>query len=285
MDKKLKYEFIYPGISKFKPGKCIILMEVSKLKISFALIEKDSSSLLMLKSEFYQDDNDIAAIIDNLLKSMPFGISEIAEFKIAYYTRIFDLVPDEWFIPEEKHNYLILHNQEATFGNTLANHISSMSLNFVSSLPIWIDELYKTVSFPFNVYNGGLLFFQDRLGEKAKLKTEPSVHLHFLPDGLELLILSQKEPAYFNYYEGHNTEELLYQVLNVLNSFELMDSRKIFTSGDPEFENLFNSLLTDYAHKLRTERINIGYSRKFLKQAKQPPPNEFDFLFYLLKCE
>lgn len=284
METLTKYEFIHPDIHKSQAEQCFLLIEVSKLRLTCALYNREYSQVLMLKSEFFQEESAIPAIIQAVLSSLPFDASTLAGCKLAFYTRIFDLVPNEWLIPDERHHYLILHQPDIRYEQTMVNHISSLQLSLISEIPSWMEVVRKDIPNSFDVVHGGVLFIENRLLAPLKTKQEPSVHLHFLPDGIEVLILAQKKLIYYTYFESNSAEELLYLVLNALHTLGYTEPGKVFISGLSTAQNYFDDVLSDYFKRIKFVRYQPEFSAKFLKKIKNIPEGEFELLFQLLLC-
>jgi len=284
METQTKFEFIHPDLSKSQPEQCVVLIEVSKLRLNWTLYNRGTAQVLLLKSEFFQDETDIPAIIRSLLASLPFDSSTLAGCKLAYYTRIFDLVPNEWLIPDERHHYLILHQPDIRYEQTLINHISTLQLSLVSAMPAWLETVKNSIPNSFDVFHGGVLLIENRLNAALKSKQEPTVHLHFLPDGIELLLLNQRKLQYYACFESNSAEESLYLVLNALHMLGQTDMVKITVTGQSVAEAYFHDVLADYMKKVRLQRYQPEFSAKFLKKVKNLPEGEFEMLFQLLLC-
>ncbi len=284
METQTKFEFIHPGIQQNQPEQCLVLIEVGKLRLNWTLFNRETSKILILKSLFFTEANSIPAIIREQFSSIPFDTSTLAGCKIAWYTRIFDLVPDEWLIPDERHHYLILNQPDIRPDQTLNNHLSALQISMISRLPDWLETLHATVPNSFELYHGGVLLIESRIEDLRKPKPGPVVHLHFVPDGLEILVLNQRKPEFYTYVESSSLEELLYLFFNVVHQLGLTGTEKIFYSGLQTPAGYFQDVARQYFKNIRFSQTPSSFSAKLLKQIKNLPAGEFDLLFQLLLC-
>lgn len=284
METQTKFEFIHPGIQQNQPDQCLMLIEVGKLRLNWALFNRETSRILILKSLYFADEQNIPGILKEQFAAIPFDTSVLAGCKLAFYTRIFDLVPNEWLIPDERHHYLILNQPDIRIDQSLNNHLSALQISMISKIPDWMETLQREVPNSFEIVHGGVLLIESRIEELRKPKPGSVVHLHFVPDGLEILVLNQRMPEFFTYVESSSLEELSYHFYNVLHQLELTGTGKILYSGLQTPADYFQDVARQYFKSIRFSRVSSSFSTKLLKQVKNLPAGEFDVLFQLLLC-
>ncbi len=283
---KINTLFKHKQLSKFNPGICSLLLDISNNQGKLAIADTHSETLLFLVVAECTDNESVRDLLFTLKEKLPCEPTDFASCKLMFYTSTFELVPDEWFDPGERDYYLILHQKEISTLPTNINRLDELKINLLAAVPPYVKTAMDIFNGVFALYHSGTVlinkFRMELSGKKTSLN---KVFCSFFKDGIEILIPDNNTIRYYNQIITSDPDETLFFLLNTIHSLEYANDYGIDFSGDIGPKSAVITTL-----KKAIPNISLAFNvtlktEKYTKGSKGLNQLQLDNIFYLLACE
>ena len=201
----------------------------------------------------------------NIFLSAPWLKNEYKVTRLAWEGGWSTLVPAGLFDPDEKERYLNLTIHPGPDEQVFADHLLPMDAYQVFSVP---NQILNTMKGYFPkvkiVHHSSVLIESIWLNYKNRINASRTF-LHVRDRYFDLMIFDGRQMSYFNSFQFHNPEDIVYYLIFVLEQLSFNpESMPLVLLGNTEKGGSLAELLTRYVRHVEFGRRNEGFKYSYL---------------------
>jgi hypothetical protein len=237
-----------------------LVIQINFTNITFCILDSIRNKYILLRS-FEADDNDYftASKIDEIMQNDDFLNRKYKKATIIIPTEKSTLVPIQLYDPAKKDEYLNLNhlreNNAVIFANKMTTPEAYSVFEISKSIYDIITSRYLNITLVHHLKP--LLNHVCRAGKNFR---DDYIHLHIEKDFFNLIILNSNSLIFCNSFTYRNANDILYYVMNVLNSFEINRETIIHLSGLVEKYDDMTSAFSVYIRQLKLSQPSGNFS-------------------------